>query len=140
MDSNLHSDPAEITAQHILTRYADIARGQIPVHQQIGQSADAPVQTPLSSTSNRSNNVPLATRVDVDPYQTNAWQKQSSVRHVQAAGAASYPAGQPSQLYGMPDGPFARDRAGSGSSHGSFGPAGGRRSYYMKPGTTGVVS
>ncbi|ERF68489.1 hypothetical protein EPUS_05628 [Endocarpon pusillum Z07020] len=139
-DSNLHNDPAEITAQQILTRYGDIARGQVPVHQQNAHPPDAPAQTPLSAASNRSNAAPLATRVDVDPYQTNAWQKQSSVRHVQAPGAASYPAGQPSQSYSAPDSPFLRDRAGSASSQGSFGAAEGRRSYYMKPGTPGVVS
>lgn len=119
-----------MTTQQILNRYGDIARGQVSVHQRSAQPADAPAQTPLSATSNRSNNGPLATRVDVDPYQTNAWQKQRSVRHVQA----------PGQDYGVPDSPFLRDRAGSASSHDSFGPAGGRRSYYTKPGTTGVVS
>jgi hypothetical protein len=138
-DTDLHNQTEELTTQQILTRYGDIARGQVPVHQRSAQAADGPVPTPLSATSNRSNNVPVATRVDVDPYQTNAWQQQSSVRHVQAS-AAPYAPGNPNPDFSAPDSPFVRDRAGSGSSQGSYGPAGGRRSYHMKPGTTGIVS
>lgn len=126
-----------MTTQQILTRYGDIARGQLPV-QRNAQAADAPAQTSLSGTSNRSNNTPLATRVDVDPYQTNAWQKQSTVRHVQASGAVSYSTGQTNQEYSNPDSPFMRERAGSVGSQGSYGAAGNRRSENLKAGTTGL--
>ena len=137
-DSNLHNGTAKMTTEQILTRYGDIARGLLPA-QRNAQAPDAPAQTSVSGTSNRPNNIPLATRVDVDPYQTNAWQKQSTVRHVQAPGVNSDSAGKPSQEFGSPDSPVVRERAASVGSQGSHGPAGNRRSDHMKPETTGVV-
>lgn len=74
-------------------------------------------------------NVPTATRVDIDPYQENAWQKESSVRHVtQGAGTNSYPANStPPQThfdFSNPNSPYHHTggnghyRAGSSDSQG----------------------
>lgn len=143
-DSSLHDGSAELTTKEILVRYGDIVKGNVQSNQPFVQAADAPAQVPLSASSSRSPG-PVATRVDVDPYQANAWQKQSSVRHVQNA----YPAGSngaglsaPQQEFNFsaPNSPYARDRSGSQGSQGSFGQVGGRQSYQNRPGTLGVTS
>lgn len=144
-DSSLHDGSAELTTKEILQRYGDIVKGNVHANQASVQAADAPVQGPLSASSSNKSTGPVATRVDVDPYQTNAWQKQSSVRHVQNAHPAS---GSGAALsaphqdfnFSTPSSPYARDRSGSQGSQNSFGQAGGRQSYQPRPGTLGVTS
>ncbi|KAK5446233.1 Rho-type GTPase activating protein Rga1 [Exophiala xenobiotica] len=133
-DSSLHAGAAEITTKEILSRYGHIARGQ--VQKQTVQPADAPIRSPASATSSMG---PVATRVDVDPYQATAWQKQSSVRPVQnIASATSGP--QNDFNFSAPNSPYARDRAGSSGSGGSHGGTpSGRHSFQPRPGQMGIA-
>lgn len=80
-DQSLFNNSSDITTKEILKRYGDIGINGGPKHQ---------VETnETSSPSGRSNKeggralVPSVTRVDTDPTQAYAWQKESSVRHVQ---------------------------------------------------------
>ena len=137
-DSSLHNGSAEITTKEILTRYGDIARGNVATSQRTVQGPDAPVSGPLSasnSLNNRSNG-PVATRIDVNTSQQDAWQKQSSVRPVQNA-AADAPAH--GFNFATPDSPYARERGGSQSSQGSYSVGNQRGSYQQKPGSLGVT-
>lgn len=132
-DTGLHVGPAEITTKEILSRYGHIAKGQ--VQKQTVQGPDGPARSPMSATNSLG---PVATRVDVDPYQATAWQKQSSVRPVQnIAAAATTP--QNDFNFSAPNSPYARNRAGSSGSAGSHGGAPARQSYQPKPGQMGVT-
>ncbi|OAP63252.1 hypothetical protein AYL99_02479 [Fonsecaea erecta] len=133
-DTNLHGSSAELTTKEILSRYGHIAKGQ--VQKQTVAAADAPVRSPASASNSLG---PVATRVDVDPYQATAWQKQSSVRPVQ--NMTSTPSTSANEFnFGVPHSPYARDRAGSADSGGSHGAVpGGRQSYQPRPGQMGVA-
>jgi hypothetical protein len=134
-DSTLHNSPADLTTKEILSRYGDIVRGNVA--KQTVQAADAPAKTtPSSATASTKGSTPIAMRVDADPSQANAWQKQSSVRPVQNFGPGSK--GQDLD-YAAPNKPFARTRADSDSSQASYGDQrDGRQSYGNKP--LGVAS
>ena len=135
-DSNLHNGSADLTTKEILSRYGDIVRGQ--VQKQTVQGPDSPAAPSSAAGSSRSP-IPVATRVDVDPYQAHAWQKQSSVRPVQNLGP---PGAQQDFNFSAPASPFAvRDRAGSAGSQEAAYTSGGsaRQSYQNKPGL-GVAS
>lgn len=78
-DPSLFQNGGEITTKEILKRYGDLGSIGGPKHQ---------VETSeVSSPGGRSNKdralAPVVTRVDTDSAQTHAWQKESSVRHVQ---------------------------------------------------------
>jgi hypothetical protein len=79
-DTSLFTNDSQVTAKEIIKRYGDIGTNGGPKHQ---------VETRESSTlvgSREGGGRPLApvvTRVDSDYNQANAWQKESSVRHVQ---------------------------------------------------------
>jgi len=79
-DTSLFTNDSQVTTKEILKRYGDIGTNGGPKHQ---------VETSESSTlvgSKEGGGRPLApvvTRVDSDYNQANAWQKESSVRHVQ---------------------------------------------------------
>jgi hypothetical protein len=135
-DSTLHNGSADITTKEILSRYGDIVKGNVQTTQKTVQGPDAPAQGPPSgSNSNRSANV---TRIDANPYQTTAWQKQSSVRPVQnAASAQSAP--QHDFNFSAPNSPYTRDRSGSQGS-GDYGTSSARQSYQPKSGTMGVTT
>lgn len=144
-DSNLHDGSAELTTKEILLRYGDIVKGNVQANQASVQAADAPARGPLAASSANKSTSPVATRVDVDPYQANAWQKQSSVRHVQNAyppgsSGVGLTASQQEFNFNASGSPYARNRAGSQGSQNSFGQAGGRQSYQTRPGTLGVAS
>ncbi|KAL2381047.1 hypothetical protein RJ035_006591 [Blastomyces gilchristii] len=86
-DSTLFNGSAEITTKEILKRYGgDLSKIATP--QRAPPTAEG---TPVRTGSGRAVNPPLATRIDKDPSQANAWQMQSSVRHVQPAGAGAAP-------------------------------------------------
>ncbi|KAH8593548.1 hypothetical protein B0O99DRAFT_688384 [Bisporella sp. PMI_857] len=76
-DQSLFQNSSDITTKEILKRYGDIAyTGPKPV----GDASEA------SSPGGRPKDrvlAPVVTRVDTDSAQTHAWQKESSVRHVQ---------------------------------------------------------
>jgi len=134
-DSSLHNGSAELTTKEILSRYGDIVKGN--VQRQTVTTADAPVRSPTNST--KTGTPVAATRVDVDPYQATAWQKQSSVRPVQNVGPAT--SAPPNEFhFGVATSPYARARAGSQGSQGSYGGAAGmRQSYQPNPGAMGVT-
>jgi hypothetical protein len=138
-DSTLHNGSAELTTKDILTRYGDIARGKVSTFQRGVQGPDYPASGPISTTSSLNNrtNGPVATRIDVNTSQQDAWQKQSSVRPVQNSTS-----GGPVHdfNFGTPNTPYARERGGSQSSQGSYGAGAGQRgSYQQKPGPLGVT-
>ena len=127
-DSSLFNNSSDITTKEILKRYGDIGRS--PAHRPIitEQAADS---TPSRSKDNNTPNnakpaAPVITHVDTDPYQTPAWPKESSVRHVQgqAQGAPTYPSTSnntpPQQQYEFnnPASPYHR-RGGSSESQAS---------------------
>ena len=142
-DSSLHNGAADITTKEILTRYGDIAKGHVQSRQSNVQGPDAPAHGPLSATNSHRSNGPVATRVDVDQSQANAWQKQSSIKHVQNVNtnaSQGLPSPQPDVGFSGPNSPYARDRSGSqGSSQASFGQPGGRSSYQPRPRRMGVT-
>jgi hypothetical protein len=87
-----------------------------------------PAQGTSSATGSTKGSNPVAMRVDVDPSQQNAWQKQSSVRPVQNFGPASQ---KQNFDYAAPNQPYGRSRADSDSSQASFNAS--RQSYGNKP-------
>lgn len=136
-DSTLHNGSAELTTKEILSRYGDIAKGNVQLTHRTAQAPDAPAQGQLSaSSSSRSN--PVAMRVESDPSQATAWQKQSSVRPVQNT-SANPTAPQHDFDFNAPQSPYARDRSGSQGSQGSQANPNGRQSYQHRPGL-GVAS
>merc|ERR1712230_261346 len=132
-DSSLHNSSAELTTKEILSRYGDIVRGNVA--KQTVQAADAPAQGTTSAHGSTKSANPVAMRVDVDPSQANAWQKQSSVRPVQNFGPPSQQ--QQTFEYGAPNQPYSRGHADSDSDQASFNAS--RQSYGNKPqlGVTG---
>ena len=137
-DSNLHNATADLTTKDILSRYGDIVRGN--VGKQTVQPADGPAQGPPSSAAGSSKSPhPMAQRVDVDPSQATAWQKQSSVRPVQNLG----PPGQHGDFnFSAPRSPYAGNRTESPNSQSESGQGinSARASYQQKPGAMGVAS
>jgi len=77
-DSSLFNNPSDITTKEILKRYGDIAANSGPRHQV--ETTPNPLRS--KEGSGRAH-APVVTRVDTDTSQANAWQKESSVRHVQ---------------------------------------------------------
>lgn len=144
-DSTLFDGSPDITTKEILKRYGHIGKGTIATAPQLNLDADTSAQAPASSSSSRAN-APVVQRVDTDLHQANAWQKQSSVRHVQAPGVPPFASAsgsgamtppQHSFEFAAPGNPYARDRSGSQGSQHSFGPAGGRQSYQPTRGPMG---
>lgn len=129
-DSSLFGGEAQLTTKQILKRWDEVQKGNVSTVQRHVQAADSPAQGPPSGPQRTK---PVVTRVDTDPYQADAWQKQSSVRQV-GTGQHDGP-GTPhhSFEYAAPTSPYARDRAGSGGSRGSFDVPNGRQSYQPKP-------
>ncbi|KAI4236839.1 MAG: hypothetical protein L6R40_006028 [Gallowayella cf. fulva] len=141
-DSSLFNNSSDITTKEILKRYGDIGRSAAHHPQITDPLSNNTNNEPLpnsreSNTINGSNPAaraaaPIITHVDTDPYQTNDWQKESSVRHVQGSGDSrtpNYPnhdQSTPPQGYnGLrdPDSPYHR-RQGSSDSQASHGSAG----------------
>ncbi|KAH0538855.1 hypothetical protein FGG08_004572 [Glutinoglossum americanum] len=132
-DTSLYSNTADITTKEILKRYGDI--GKSP-KRTVTTATDTP--SPRSKEGRSSN--PVATRVDIDPYQANAWQKESSVRHVQGPGNQNTLFNPKSQNnhphnfdFSNPNSPYAQ-RAGSSESQDNNNDKGNRQSQYHHPG------
>ena len=83
-DPSLFNTSSDITTKEILKRYGDLGQNGGPRHE---------VETTEASPTSRSRDgtsrplAPVVTRVDTDPSQAFAWQKESSVRHVQEPSA-----------------------------------------------------
>ena len=139
-DSSLFGGEAQLTTKQILKRWDEVQKGSLPTVQRHIQAPDSPAQGPQSGGGSQRSK-PVVTRVDTDPYQADAWQKQSSVRHIQAATNGNYdPHAQSQQQhnfeYSAPNSPYTRERAGSNGSRngsrGSFDIPNGRQSYQPK--------
>lgn len=121
-DSSLFSSSADITTKEILKRYGDRAKAPTVHSQHPG--------TP-SAHNGTTSPTPMATRVDTDPDMQNAWQNESSVRHV-----SSDRDGHGGQT--PPTLPYANPR-GSSDSQGSPNRGTIRTGAYDKQRAMGVV-
>ena len=99
-DSSLFSSSADITTKEILKRYGDRAKAPTINSQHPG--------TPAAHNGTTSP-TPMATRVDTDPHMQNAWQNESSVRHVGGGGSGGLNEQPPPSL------PYANARDSSES-------------------------
>lgn len=92
-DTTLFNASSDITTKEILKRYGDIGAGGGP--KQTVEIVDQPPSAlPRSKDGSSGGNppramAPVVTRVDTDPYQAHARQKESSVRHIQEAPGAN---------------------------------------------------
>lgn len=84
-DPTLFTNPSDITTKEILKRYGDIGTAGGPRHQV--EMTDTQSPGGRSRDSGRAL-APVVTQVDTDPSQAYAWQKESSVRHVQEPSSA----------------------------------------------------
>jgi hypothetical protein len=124
-DSSLFNNTSDITTKEILKRYGDIATSAAHRPQITTQPPDAPPSSKDSSANTSRATAPIITHVDTDPYTSQPWPKESSVRHVQGPGAAPlYPAvgdsrGTPPQREwesAHPNSPYVHQRQGSSDS------------------------
>ncbi|KAK0119924.1 hypothetical protein ONS95_011349 [Cadophora gregata] len=76
-DQTLFNNPSDITTKEILKRYGDLGAAGGPRRTVETESS------PLGKSKDGRPLAPVVTRVDTDPSQAYAWQKESSVRHVQ---------------------------------------------------------
>ncbi|RMZ84605.1 hypothetical protein DV737_g1097, partial [Chaetothyriales sp. CBS 132003] len=109
--SQLHNASADLTTKDIMSRYQDIVKGSVA--RQTVQPADAPAQGSPSAASSSKSPQPLATRIDADPYQQKAWNKQSSVRPVQNFGPPQTGSNMTGFDFVAPSSPYARNRSSS---------------------------
>jgi hypothetical protein len=94
----LFNNTSDITTKEILKRYGDI--GSLGGQKHTVET----VEVPVGKTSKEGGTRPLApvvTRVDTDPYQAHARQKESSVRHIQET-SGSFGPGQSSSNQNTP--------------------------------------
>jgi len=85
-DPSLFNNSSDITTKEILKRFGDLGINGGPRHQVETTESSSPSGRSKDSSSRAL--APVVTRVDTDPSQTFAWQKESSVRHVQDPNAA----------------------------------------------------
>ena len=162
-DSSLFNNSSDITTKEILKRYADIGKStgaqRTTVVTNPGDSP--PPRSREGGNGNTRTRAPVVTHVDTDPYQANAWQRESSVRHVQGPGGPTYTSASqqntpnppytsvsnqntPSQApfeFANPNSPY-HHRAGSSDTQGSNGTPrqhAYRRSDWGKQGTPGPM-
>lgn len=122
-DSTLFSASADITTKEILKRYGERARVPSSTPQIVSESSASP---PASKSRDGRSSAPVVTRVDTDPEQANAWNNESSVRHVGGGDATSHP-------------PYGMTANGSTESHSSPTRNSYRNSGYEKPRPMGVT-
>lgn len=102
-DSTLFSNSADITTKEILRRYGDRAKAP-----QVTSANASQIHNGTSSPT------PVVTRVETDSHVQNAWQNESSVRHVGSDLDRRTGAGE----FESPQLPYANPRDSS-ESHGS---------------------
>lgn len=124
-DSALFSKDADLTIKEILKRYAERAKAPT-VNSAHPQSAN-------SASNGTTSPTPVATRVDTDPHMQNAWQNESSVRHV-----GSDNVGSDNNMHTPPTLPYAKPR-GSSESQGSPNRSSVRSGLYDKQRAVGVA-
>lgn len=115
-DSSLFNGAADITTKEILRRYGNINKMAVPQRSPVGDSAGV-----VGAHAGRGTPAPVATRIDGDPSQANAWQMQSSVRHVQGPGGVeSMPHQSGSEFRGPGQQPIRSESGDSYQSQGSY--------------------
>lgn len=134
-DSSLHNASADMSTKEILARYGHIVQGQVQ-----SQKSVAAADGPAHSASNSKSSNGMATRIDVDANQASALRNQSSAKPVQNQFQNQAHNNLSGQDLTAPKAPYAKDRAGSQSSHEDYNAANIRSSYQAKPGVTGVTS
>jgi hypothetical protein len=77
-DTSLFNNDGQVTTKEILKRYGDIGQNGAKHQVETNESPYAGSREGVNRTF-----APVITRVDSDHNQQNAWQKESSVRHVQ---------------------------------------------------------
>ena len=95
-DQTLFNNPSDITTKEILKRYGDLGTNGGPRHQV------ETTETGGISPASRKERA-MVTRVDTDPSQTYAWQKESSARQELAPYAGSSNQNTPPQQWQNPD-------------------------------------
>ncbi|KAG0130958.1 hypothetical protein HOY82DRAFT_352502 [Tuber indicum] len=75
-DTNLFSHGADVTTKDILKRYGDLVNKPTPARTPQATSS------PPKSKDGRQPTTPVFHRVDTDPFQNVAWQKETTARHV----------------------------------------------------------
>lgn len=124
-DNEVFQNNSDCTTKEILKRYGDMLKEK----KDSGVNLDNPDSASLrQQESNGSTRVgaPVVTRVDTDPHQVHAWQKEASVRHVHGNGVPPYPSppnqNTPPQHYEFknPNSPY-HQRTGSSESAASYG-------------------
>lgn len=111
-----------MSTKEILARYGHIVQGHVQSQKAVG-AADAPAQSATTPTKQNG----MATRIDRDVNQRTALEKQSSARPMQNEHNSAH-------NLSAPNAPYAKERAGSQSSHEDYGSANIRSSYQAKPG------
>ena len=125
-DSELFNNMPEVTTKEILKRYGEMPKARFPATFRV-EGADAPAQRTAESGDMYRGGTLVAPRIELDPQQTQAWQQESSVRHVQGNGIsyAHHTAPTPPQYqgeFGERGMPFrSHQRAGSSESARSVG-------------------
>nr|POF12942.1 rho-type gtpase-activating protein 1 [Quercus suber] len=119
-DSTLFSKEADITTKEILKRYGERAKAPTVNNAHASGAANA--------SNGTTSPTPIATRVDTDPHMQNAWQNESSVRHVASENNMQTP----------PMLPYANPR-GSTDSQGSPNRSSVRSGLYDKQRAVGVT-
>ena len=78
-DPGFFNNSSEITTKEILKKYGEIAAAGVQRRPDLNESSSMG----RSKQGSGRALAPVVTRVDTDPSQVTAWQKESSVRHVQ---------------------------------------------------------
>jgi len=131
-DSSLFSNSADITTKEILKRYGDRARA--PTANTAGGNSAGD-----NSTMSPPPSAPVVTRVDTDPHQENAWQNESSVRHVSGDNNNYHPNQRNNAMTPPPTLPYKNHPNGSTESHGSSPSRQIRNGAYDKQRAMGIV-
>ena len=152
-DTSLFNNSSDITTKEILKRYAEVGKSN-KGHLAIDNEDTEPPLPQKESNGNARANAPVVTRVDKDPHQAKAWQKESSVRHVQGNGGPTSSSAANNQSTNLQDtspqvhfdftgtNNSYHQRAGSNESATSLTGSGRnpqRQSGWGKPGVPGIT-
>jgi hypothetical protein len=121
-DTSLFNGPNELTTKELIKRYGDIAKSPGPQRIVGLQSQQDSRESPPRNKDSRYAGYPSAQRIDIDPNQANAWERESSVRHVQGPGGFipnnHSNNNSPPTHFGVPQSPY-HHRQGSSETQGS---------------------
>ena len=154
-DTSLFNKESDITTKEILKRYGERSSNppqhpliMDPGKRRLDSHDSKPNGTRSGATPTPRASAPIITHVDnTEPPHSSTWPRESSVRHVQAPGGASYPAGTPDMTppqaqFEYIDGrsPYTHQRIGSNDSQGSQDVVTPNRQSYRQPGWVAGVA